>query len=395
MKRGFTIIELLVVFSISALMIGVVFAGQRDFSRRRVSENAANILLTEMREVQQRSLSGVKPNDFACRTPNTLNGYIVRFTDTGYETYADCSGGEVHVNSTSWPGDVTTKVEGGNEILFKSVGQGTDLSTDISVNLCAFTSSKTVQLTTSGEINLIDSTCPTPTPSGAPPSAPPGPSSPPVSLNGDGLRGQYFEELNFGDPGGGFTRIDPTVNFNWSSAGPTHGGAGVGTGEYSVRWTGSILPDVSGTYRFETVSDDGVRLWVNGTQLINNWTQHPPTTNSGEISLQQGIRYEIRLEYFQHGGGAEIRLRWRKPGASSTVVIPQAHLYSTAVASSPAATWTYCATEGSTCSFTGTKEVRYGANNQYHYRSATNQIGCNNSVFGDPIYGVRKQCHYR
>jgi hypothetical protein len=56
--------------------------------------------------------------------------------------------------------------------------------------------------------------------------------------------------------------------------------------------------------------------------------------------------------------------------------------------------WTGCAAEGATCSFSGTRQVRYGANNLYSYRTATGAIACDNGTFGDPVYGVAKSCSY-
>ncbi len=55
-------------------------------------------------------------------------------------------------------------------------------------------------------------------------------------------------------------------------------------------------------------------------------------------------------------------------------------------------TWTLCAAENATCSFSGTLVVRYGANNSYFYRTATSSIACNNATFGDPIPGTAKHC---
>jgi hypothetical protein len=55
--------------------------------------------------------------------------------------------------------------------------------------------------------------------------------------------------------------------------------------------------------------------------------------------------------------------------------------------------WTKCADEGGNCSFNGTMVVRYGANGSYYYQTATNGIGCNNGVFGDPIVGTYKACY--
>ena len=56
--------------------------------------------------------------------------------------------------------------------------------------------------------------------------------------------------------------------------------------------------------------------------------------------------------------------------------------------------WTPCASEGGTCSFDGTRQVRYGVNGAYSYRTATSSIACNNGIFSDPAYGVVKSCSY-
>lgn len=61
----------------------------------------------------------------------------------------------------------------------------------------------------------------------------------------------------------------------------------------------------------------------------------------------------------------------------------------------PTPTWTFCANEDDFCSFTGAKEVRYGANHTYYYRTFTDGTACTNGVFGDPLYGVFKHCYYR
>jgi hypothetical protein len=56
--------------------------------------------------------------------------------------------------------------------------------------------------------------------------------------------------------------------------------------------------------------------------------------------------------------------------------------------------YTLCSDENGTCSFTGKRLVRYGANGKYNYKVATDGIGCNNRVFGDPIRGPVKNCFY-
>jgi hypothetical protein len=55
--------------------------------------------------------------------------------------------------------------------------------------------------------------------------------------------------------------------------------------------------------------------------------------------------------------------------------------------------WTSCATEGARCAFTGTKQVRYGANGKFTLpRTFTDGVACENAVFADPAPGVVKQC---
>jgi hypothetical protein len=84
----------------------------------------------------------------------------------------------------------------------------------------------------------------------------------------------------------------------------------------------------SGNYTFQTTSDDGVRLWVNGTLVIDNWTMHGSTIDrSLAIALKAGFFYEIRLEYFESQNGAVAKLAWIPPGATVAVSIPQPQLY--------------------------------------------------------------------
>ena len=92
-----------------------------------------------------------------------------------------------------------------------------------------------------------------------------------------------------------------------------------------MRWTGQVDAPVSGNYSFSTSTDDGVRLWINGVPLTNDWNGHPPTTNDGaSIALTGGQEYTIRLEYFE--GGAVARLLWAYPGQGQQMV-PQNRLY--------------------------------------------------------------------
>ena len=75
------------------------------------------------------------------------------------------------------------------------------------------------------------------------------------------------------------------------------------------------------------MSDDGIRLWINGQLVINNWTDHAATSNtSAGVALTAGVMYTITLEYYEKGGQATARLQWSYPG-QSLQVIPQSRLF--------------------------------------------------------------------
>ena len=150
----------------------------------------------------------------------------------------------------------------------------------------------------------------------APPSCPSG--SPLLG----GIIGQYFNNTSLsGSPVN--TRLDPQINFDWGNS--ASGVAGINADQFSIRWEGLLRITQSGNYRFQTSSDDGVRLWVNGNLVINNWTDHSNTTDtSGNVNLTAGETYSIRLEFYENGGQALIRLRWDLPGGGANYVpIPE------------------------------------------------------------------------
>jgi hypothetical protein len=94
----------------------------------------------------------------------------------------------------------------------------------------------------------------------------------------------------------------------------------VGEGNFAARWSGRIDPPSSGTYRITTVSDDGVRLWLDGKLVIENWTDHAPTEDHATVELAAGRTVELKLEYYQGGGGAVARLKWTRPDGVTEVV---------------------------------------------------------------------------
>jgi hypothetical protein len=132
------------------------------------------------------------------------------------------------------------------------------------------------------------------------------------SANGvEGLIGEYYER-DTTNPWQTLLlkRLDPMVNFNWGAESPD---PAVPADNFMVRWTGQVEAPTTATYTFYTQTDDGVRLWVNNEQLIDNWTDHSNTQDSGSIRLTAGQRYDIQLEYYENGGDAVCQLLWSTP----------------------------------------------------------------------------------
>jgi glucose/arabinose dehydrogenase len=142
-----------------------------------------------------------------------------------------------------------------------------------------------------------------------------------LQFRGLGLVGTYWDNQDF--TGAAARRMDPTVDFDWGT-GPPAGGIGPDT--FSVRWVGQVRAKVSGVHTFYTRSDGGIRLWVNGVLVVDNFTDHPLTENSGTIALVAEQRYDIRIDYHDGTGTAAVRLSWSAPGVSKQVV-PRTHLH--------------------------------------------------------------------
>lgn len=144
--------------------------------------------------------------------------------------------------------------------------------------------------------------------------------------------GEYFNNKTLsGSPV--LTRTDASIDFSSAPSGP-----GVNGTNMSVRWTGNVTAPVAGNYVFQTGSDDGVRLWVDGVQVINQWIDQGVTYyDSPAISASAGQVFSIKVEYYQGGGGAAMHLLWKKPGDPGFSVIgaPVSSLTATATPYNP------------------------------------------------------------
>jgi hypothetical protein len=121
-------------------------------------------------------------------------------------------------------------------------------------------------------------------------------------------RGEYFANRDLvGQPV--LVRYDREVNFSWSTGSPADA---VPADGFSVRWT-RTLPLQAGMYRFFARIDDGVRVWVDGQLLIDQWHSNPAVTYSAERSLGSGP-HTVRIEYFEDQGFALVQFWWVRAG---------------------------------------------------------------------------------
>ena len=141
-----------------------------------------------------------------------------------------------------------------------------------------------------------------------------------------GLHGEYFRGRALaGTPV--LTRLDATVDFKWYRGSPTSdlvargeiaADRALGNDDFSVRWTGQLVPPVSGDYELTVTGDDGFRLLIDGKPVIDEWTATARArARSAHMSLEAGKPYDLRLEYFEADRDAEIRLSWKLPGAKA------------------------------------------------------------------------------
>ncbi|WP_181357689.1 PA14 domain-containing protein [Stenomitos frigidus] len=195
-----------------------------------------------------------------------------------------------------------------------AVPSSSALNTNVSANPVA-ASTLTTQIGNSANLNssLTSSSTPTSAAATTPIAAP--------AVNQLGLRAQYYQGKDFTNLK--WSQIDPNVNFTWGTNAPN---SIVPADNFAVRWTGQVQPKYSEAYTFYTRSDDGIRLWVNGQLLIDNWTDHDLIENSGAITLAAGQAYDIKLEYYDSTGGATSQLLWSSPTQAKEIV-PASQLF--------------------------------------------------------------------
>ncbi|GAA3248012.1 family 16 glycoside hydrolase [Dactylosporangium siamense] len=88
---------------------------------------------------------------------------------------------------------------------------------------------------------------------------------------------------------------------------------------------GNVNISAAGSYTFRLTSDDGSRLLIDNSTVINHDGLHGPLPKEGTVSLTTGL-HALRIDHFERDGGQQITLEWKTPGSSSFVLVPNSAL---------------------------------------------------------------------
>jgi PKD repeat protein len=119
-------------------------------------------------------------------------------------------------------------------------------------------------------------------------------------------KGEYFDNRRLEDDPV-LVRNDGSIDFNWGNGSPA---SGVPSDNFSARWTREV-DFRNGTYLFSVRVDDGVRLWVDDTRVIDSWEDGSTRLLEAEHKISEGT-HRIKVEYYERGGGAQIKVGWQR-----------------------------------------------------------------------------------
>jgi beta-glucosidase len=124
-----------------------------------------------------------------------------------------------------------------------------------------------------------------------------------------GLTGEYFNNDHLeGKPS--FTRIDPSVSFNWWENPPA---PGMRVDSFSIRWKGFIVPPMDGKYALGVRALGGARMWMADSVLFDASNEHSVMSQSVNVTLRGGVAYPVQVEFWDRRADANVELIWSPP----------------------------------------------------------------------------------
>ena len=124
----------------------------------------------------------------------------------------------------------------------------------------------------------------------------------------NGLKAEYYNNKHLqGTPQ---VRTDENINFEPANQAPD---PFLPESPLSIRWSGDLVPSVSGKYTLAFATDDGCRLYIDDKMVIDSWKNRGLTTDSVVVTLEKDKKYRLVAEYFDNAGEASAKLYWRTP----------------------------------------------------------------------------------
>ena len=93
----------------------------------------------------------------------------------------------------------------------------------------------------------------------------------------------------------------------------------IGTDIFAARFVGAIEIPAAGLWQFQSSSDDGSRIMVGGTVVVDNDGLHGPVSVAGAVELSAG-RHAFEVQYFEKDGGESLAVSWEGPGVASSAI---------------------------------------------------------------------------
>jgi beta-glucosidase len=122
-----------------------------------------------------------------------------------------------------------------------------------------------------------------------------------------GLKAQYFNNIQMKEAPE-LERIDPQINFSWTLFSPQQDI--IHYDFYSVCWEGQIKASQSGLFRLGWHGEDGYRLFLNDSLLIDNWQKRGVDFKTVEVAFEKGKYYDLRVEFYETRGNVKLQLVW-------------------------------------------------------------------------------------
>jgi len=129
-----------------------------------------------------------------------------------------------------------------------------------------------------------------------------------------GLVAEYWNnEMFTGSPK--LTTVTPNINFDWNTNSPLSYDDNPSMDNFSARYSGFVSVPQTGSYTFGAEYDDGVKIYINNTLVLDNWNTAAGTAYGTPVNLTAGITAQIKVEYRETAGLAKVRLLAKSPMA--------------------------------------------------------------------------------